>query len=378
LAGTVQDITERKRMERNLHQISAAVANAMDGIAITDAGERILYVNDARARMHGYERPEELVGEPFEVLFDQTEHSRFMSVIAPALERDGRWHGEVTGHRRDGTTFPMEISRTRLPDGHLVSVARDISRRREAERALRQSEERYRRILSEITEGYFEVDLSGTLTFVNDSLCHLFGIPREELVGTNPRDYADAENAAEVDRHFHEVFETGRTDRGFDWVLRRNDGTERVVSSSVSLIRNLQGEPVGFRGITRDVTERHRIEQELRRREERYRLVTRATQEIVWDHDLTSDKTTWRGAVQAMLGYSEDDADVDSDWLRTRMHPEDREAVSPTFSASMSPMRRCGARSSGCAISTTATSRCSSAATSCATNRARLCGSSVR
>jgi PAS domain S-box-containing protein len=326
-AGTLQDITERKRLERDLHQISAAVANAMDGIAITDARERILYVNDARAGMHGYEQPANLVGEAFEVLFDESEHSRLTSVVAPALERDGRWHGEATGLRRDGTAFPMEISRTLLPDGHLVSVARDISRRREAEQALRQSEERYRRILSEITEGYFEVDLSGTFTFVNDSLCHLFGIPREELLGTNYRDYADVENAAEVYRRFHDVFETGRTDRGFDWRLRRSDGTERVVSSSVSLIRNTQEEPVGFRGITRDVTERHRIEQELRRSEERYRLVTRATQEIVWDRDLISNRTTWRGAVQAMLGYSEHDADVDSDWLRSRMHPEDRETV---------------------------------------------------
>jgi len=144
----------------------------------------------------------------------------------------------------------------------LVTVRRAIERR-EAEEALRESEEKYRTILENIEEGYYEVDIAGNFTFFNDPLCRILGYPEDELLGMNNRQYMDHESAKQVYRAFNEVYRTGKPARAFDWEVIRKDGTRRFVESSLSLIRGSTGELSGFRGIVRDITERKRAEEEL-------------------------------------------------------------------------------------------------------------------
>ncbi|MBM4465404.1 MAG: PAS domain S-box protein [Chloroflexi bacterium] len=143
-------------------------------------------------------------------------------------------------------------------------------RKRSAE-ALRKSEEKYRNILESIEDGYYEVDIAGNFTFFNDALCQMLGYSRDEMMGMNNRQYMDKENAERVYQTFNRVYTTGVPDKGFDWEIIRKDGAKTFVEASASLIRNSEGEPIGFRGIARDVTERKRMEGALEASEERYR-----------------------------------------------------------------------------------------------------------
>ena len=140
----------------------------------------------------------------------------------------------------------------------------EITERQQAEEALRESEEKYRTILENIEDGYYEVDLAGNLTFFNDSLCRLYGYSEDELMGMNNRQYMDDETAKIVYQTFNAVYRTGKPAKVFDWEVIRKDGTRRFVEASVSLIRDSTGEPAGFRGIIRDITERKRAEEALR------------------------------------------------------------------------------------------------------------------
>jgi PAS domain S-box-containing protein len=129
------------------------------------------------------------------------------------------------------------------------------------EEALRKSEEKYRTILHSIEEGYYEVDLAGNLTFFTDRLCTFSGYSKEELMGMNNRQFMTEESANKVYQVFSEVYQTGEPATAFDWEMIRKDGTRRWIETSVSLIRDANGRPVGFRGIGRDVTERKQIEE---------------------------------------------------------------------------------------------------------------------
>jgi PAS domain S-box len=140
------------------------------------------------------------------------------------------------------------------------------------EEALRESEEKYRTILENIEDGYYEVDLKGNFTFFNDSLCHIHGYPREELMGMNYHQYIDDENLKKVFPIFNNVYKTGVPAKGFAWPIIRKDGSKRYIEASVSLRKNSSGQPIGFRGITRDITERKRVEEELHRQREWYRV----------------------------------------------------------------------------------------------------------
>jgi PAS domain S-box-containing protein len=322
--GVARDVSRSKQVTAELERLYAAMNVATEGVAVTDGDTKVLYVNHARAAMHGYADPAAVVGGDTYGFYPPAEHDRLTSEVVPRLKAGEPWRGEVTARRLDGTTFTAEMSVAALEDGAFVSVAHDITDRKAAEEALRASEERFRASLAEITDGYFETDLRGNLTFVNDALCQLAGYSLEEVLGANNREYTDPENAAKLLEQFRGVYETGEPHRGFGWSLIRADGMVRDVETSVSLVRDRAGSPAGFRGVIRDVTERKASEDRLRASEERYTLVTRATQEALWDADLVAGTTRWSGAVEQLFGHPFSELVVDSTWWQSRIHPDDR------------------------------------------------------
>ena len=137
-----------------------------------------------------------------------------------------------------------------------------------SEEALKQSEEKYRTILENIEDGYFEVDIAGNFTFFNDSMCRLIGYSHSAMSGMNNREYMDAKNAKKVFETCNRVYETGKPAKGFDWEIIKVDGTRRQVNMSVSLITDENGNRIGFRGIARDITGRKQAEKEKQRLED--------------------------------------------------------------------------------------------------------------
>jgi len=136
-----------------------------------------------------------------------------------------------------------------------IANAQLFTEHKRTEGELRKSEEKYRTILENIEDGYFEVDIAGNYTFFNDSLCRMLGYSRDEMVGMNNRQYTDKENAQKLYQAFNKVYRTGEPTKEFDWEIIRKDGTKRYIETSVSLIKNISGQPIGFRGIVRDITE---------------------------------------------------------------------------------------------------------------------------
>ena len=132
-----------------------------------------------------------------------------------------------------------------------------------AEEMLRQKEARYRNILENIEDGYFEVDLRGDLTFFNQSLAQLLGYSREELMGMNNRRYMDQATARKVYAAYHEIY-TGRGDNTIEYEITSKDGSKHVIESCVSAILDTHEKKVGFRGIARDITARKQADRALR------------------------------------------------------------------------------------------------------------------
>src|SRR5208337_1706119 len=132
---------------------------------------------------------------------------------------------------------------------------------------LRKSEERYRDILETIQDGYYEADIAGNFNFFNDKLCEIMGYPRQELKNMNYRQLMDEENASKTFVEFNKIY-TGKPHKKiFDHEVTRKDGTKRNVTISISLVRDSSGQPLGFRGICRDITERKRAVNDFARME---------------------------------------------------------------------------------------------------------------
>jgi len=125
--------------------------------------------------------------------------------------------------------------------------------------ALKQAEEKNRNILDQMYDSYFEVDPSGVLTFVNNSACHMIGYSREELVGNNYSFVVTKDDIDILALAFNEVFRTEEPNKGIDHRLIRKDGSVIFVETSISLRKDVGGEIIGFRSISRDITERRQI-----------------------------------------------------------------------------------------------------------------------
>ncbi len=134
--GTVEDVTERKRQNAALQQQVAAMEAAVDGMALLDEQGHFVSLNAAHISLFGYEQAAELVGASWRTLYDEAEVHRLEAEAFPILQRDSQWQGEALARRRDGTSFHEGLSLTLLPQGGLVCVCRDISRRKSNEQRL--------------------------------------------------------------------------------------------------------------------------------------------------------------------------------------------------------------------------------------------------
>jgi len=131
------DITGRKQAEEMLRRQSAAMTASMDGIAILNDRLEFTYVNDALAKLYGYSKAQLMSGHSVADLYDKDEAERFLYQVVPHVRDRGRWRGEAKGRRRDGITFPQEISLTTIDGGGMVCVVRDITERTYAEEQIK-------------------------------------------------------------------------------------------------------------------------------------------------------------------------------------------------------------------------------------------------
>ena len=271
-----RDITERKQAEEALkksQKLYTTVVNTIPDIIIrTDIQGKIIFVNDYTLRISGYKR-DEIEGQNMLMFIAPEDHNRAIQNTIFRFE-NSLGPREYKLVAKDGRIIPFEVngdvlhSEDGTPIG-LVNVCRDITERQQAEDALRKSEKKYRKIIEQMEDGYFEVDLAGNLTFFNDAEIKMLGYSRDELIGMNNRQYQDAANAQKAYQLFSEVYRTGHPVKASDFVIIKKNGTKGFHEITVSLIRNTNGKPIGFRGLSRDVTERRQAEEEKRNLEER-------------------------------------------------------------------------------------------------------------
>ncbi len=125
--------------------------------------------------------------------------------------------------------------------------------------------ERYRVFIEDVADGFYETNLRGDFLFFNDALCRIFGYPRAEIQNRNFREFMDTTNAEVAFDSFSELYRTGKRATDILWVISRKDGEKRNVEISANLFYDDGGNKMGFRGIARDITEKHLAQTEAKR-----------------------------------------------------------------------------------------------------------------
>jgi PAS domain S-box-containing protein len=265
-------------------RFSHVMENIQDGYYEVDLEGNYTFFNDGLLRITGYSR-KEMLGMNNRRIVDDYNNKKVFKVFNQVYLTGVPAHAfDWECIRKDGQRRYVEVSVSLKKDAAdqpvgFMGIARDITQRKLAEHTLRQSEERYRTIIENIQDGYFEVDLDGNYTFFNDGLLRITGYPRQEMLGLNNRRIVDDYNNKKVFEVFHQVFLTGIPAHAFDWECIRKDGQRRYVEVSVSLRKDMFGNTVGFMGIARDITERKRHLAELEAKENELKIKNKSLED---------------------------------------------------------------------------------------------------
>ncbi|MHA1272203.1 MAG: sensor histidine kinase [Promethearchaeota archaeon] len=261
------DISEheitKEQLKRDMLRYKLITENANDLIWVLDEDFRVEYVNESQLnKLLNYNLEEFLGLSPSEIIYDMDKEKIFLS-LKKCIDF-GECKSEVRFIKKDGSYIWLENKGKLFKDYtgryKILIISRDISERKKYELKLKNSEERYRNIIENISEGYLEVDLGGNLIFFNERICEMLKYNKEELLGKNYKEITDEETAKDIYNIFHELFLKKEGSKLFEFKLINKDKEEIIVESSVYLLKDLEGHIIGFKGFLRDITRRKEIE----------------------------------------------------------------------------------------------------------------------
>lgn len=329
--GVEIDITERKLAEeaRLLSEERFAKAfksspRSMSIISLKDW--RFIDVNDGVLRMTDYER-EEIIGRtPLELGLWADLKDRDLAL--QLLKEEGRIRELEIGFRtKSGNLrrglFSAEVIEIE-GEGCLLTATDDITERKQMEESLSKSEEQYRHLVNNASDIIYETDARGRLTLFNPTATKILGYEEEELRG---RYYLDL-----IRHDYRDAIESFYRQQAADNVpvtycelpVVAKDGSEIWIGQNVRFIQQ-NGSFAGAQAVARDITERKRVENELRESQERLMMALDAINAGAWEFDVLNRRLKWSGQQYKMYGVNPESFTVTPDALLDLMHPEDRD-----------------------------------------------------
>ena len=266
-ADLAREIAERNRTEELFRLV---VESAPNGLLMIDRHGTIVLANSQMEKMFGYDR-QDLLGQPLETLIPERYREQHPvhregffadpKVVATVAGRD------LFGLRKDGSEFPVEIglNPVNTPEGiHVLASVIDITERRASEYRLQQSEERFRSMIENVQDhAIFMLDEEGRVITWNKGAERDRGFTAEEIIGAHYSCFFTAEDRENgtPERLLKMALDEGQCEH--DGSCVRKDGSRFSASSIITAVHNGEGKLTGFSAVTRDLTRRMRIEEEL-------------------------------------------------------------------------------------------------------------------
>ena len=328
-----EDITERKFTEAALNSVQAhneaelasaqsaqhaaewkyqqIFENVGEGIFQSTPQGHYLTANPALAQIHGFDSPDELIEScrdiTHEIYVDPSRREEFKRLVET--------HGKVLGFehesfRKDGSKIWLSVNARAVRNraGEIIyyeGTTQNITERKQAEQALRESEERYRDMVENSHDLICAHDLQGTLLTVNRAATEMFGYEADEVV--NQKSIVDMlapEVRDQFDEYMRRILQEGAT-RG-KMVVQTRTGERRVLEYYNWLRTEGVDAPI-VRGIARDITEERRAQRAVRASEERYRELFENSKDAIYVHDMSGRYTSVNRAAEKLSGYTREE-----------------------------------------------------------------------
>jgi PAS domain S-box-containing protein len=338
IRSVMLDVTRRKEIEEALRQgediLRSVCASSLDALVMIDGQGRALLWNPAAERMFGYTAAE-MLGQPIHDLLTPAALRQRFQESFPTFQKTGRGAAigtirELTARRKDGSEFPIELSLAAVQKGeewHAVGVIRDMTGRKWAEEALRESRESFRRVVENAPEAIF-VGTHGHFRYLNPAALRLFGVASDsELLGKPVLEIVHPDSRSAMTEGIRQVEELGVDMPPFTRKYLKLDGTAIDVEGyAVPFL--YEGEKGGL-VFVRDITERKRAEEDLRANEDLFSQSQSIGHLGSWDWRLEGDSNVmvWTPETYRLFGVSPETFVLTSETFQTLIHPDDRASM---------------------------------------------------
>ncbi len=304
------DVTERNaakiELEKSQELLRLVLSSLNEAVLIVDPHSRMITdCNSVTETMFGYGK-KDVIGMKSDFLHVNDEmYRKFGREAFEAFRKDGFYATEFEMKRKDGKVFPTEhyVSPIRNEDGEIlavVSVVRDITERKKAQDALEQSEERYRRIVETTREGIWIIDQYGETTFVNSHMAQMLGYSVDEMLGLSFLGFMD-ESRQDSAKALLARRRQGISEQ-HDFTFQHKDGSQIWTIVNTNPILDSQGNVEGALAMITDITERRRMEEELRTSEERFRVLFESAPECIFLKDRSLRYALVNPSMEKLLG----------------------------------------------------------------------------
>ncbi len=265
----MRDITKRKLIENRLRLLASVVDQCLEGLAVSDLGGRLLFMNRSFAGMHGYE-VNDLLGKDDSV-FLASEHLSLAESANKRTRETGEFRGEFLHVRKDGTVFPCFVHKSLLRDRlgepvGIISTVLDITELKHAEEQMRRERSKAQKYLDISGVIFVAIGADRRVSMINKHGCEILGYRQEEVVGT---DWFDNYLRLEDKEKVGQIFDAGMRGNAesaeyFENYILTKNGEERLILWHNTAIEDDSGNIVGTLSSGLDITERKQAEQRLR------------------------------------------------------------------------------------------------------------------
>ncbi|MGD0072214.1 MAG: PAS domain S-box protein, partial [Candidatus Bathyarchaeia archaeon] len=309
ILGIVTDITERKKAEaqiiEQLHMLD------LTHVIVKNMKDEIVFWNSGAQKLYGFSKEEALGKIPCELL--KTKLPKPIEQIKEKLLLTGKWEGELVHEKADGSNIFVASHWVLHKDNDgkpvaIIEVNNDITERKKAEEALRESEQRWATTLASIGDAIIATDFSGRITFMNGVAEKLTGWTLSEASKKPVREVfhiVNEQTRLEVEDPVTKVFEKGLiVGLANHTVLIKKDGTEIAIDDSEAPIKDKEGKITGVVLVFHDITEIRRVQDALMESESQYRQLVNVAQEGIWALDTDYRTVFVNPQITEMLGFA--------------------------------------------------------------------------
>jgi PAS domain S-box-containing protein len=283
--NVTHDITTRKIAEERIQLLAQAIKSTSDGISITDLNNNLIFVNDAFLKMYGYGE-NELIGKNMNIIRSQSNPEPLTEEIKAATVQGG-WQGELINKKKNGSEFPILLSTSCVVDDKgelygLVGITRDISERKNYEKALRESEKRYRNLFNNSPLGIYRTTVDGKIILANPAIMKMLGY--DDLQELMRRDLEhEGYNENSLNRiDFKNAIEKHGEVKGIEVRWLKKDGSTVVLRESAKCIRDDNNEVLYYDGTVEDITEQVNAINALKESEEKFRTLSEKSPNVIF------------------------------------------------------------------------------------------------